>query len=287
MTPLLLLFLFTAFGQPDKPPKQIPALPNLPTSKTWPLKRDPRPQTPKSSTWPRTQKPTTEPDKRGSLKRYEVQEFPPRPLTPPPAGAEGGEEQPSTSTTSPAGAEGGEQQQPLSLFEGKVGQILKEFQSTEETYVLSLMELEEKMEERLDLFEQEIIGLLKIIFEKHNGFLKKLIHANTHTSVRLVYIALNELIDLMENKELRKAYVTFIVKVSKWVKLLDKLNPKPRKNKLLSEIGALIITPMQRLPRYELLLKDLLKTPVFKDNQNAKRALDACVKTAKHINKRV
>ncbi|ELP85808.1 hypothetical protein EIN_281790 [Entamoeba invadens IP1] len=159
-----------------------------------------------------------------------------------------------------------------------------ELQTTEESFVLGLVELEEYMEKHPEIFKPKYITIVQFLINKHNNFLKKLILANTEKKVSLIITALEDFTLFMLEIEMKNTYVKFIGAINKWLKTLEKYNPFPRKNRELSIIGGLILLPMQRLPRYELLLLDLIKSPQLQGNVVVKRALDASKEMANYVN---
>ncbi|ELP92352.1 hypothetical protein EIN_123830 [Entamoeba invadens IP1] len=140
------------------------------------------------------------------------------------------------------------------------------------------------MEKHPEIFKHRHITVVQFLQRKHNGFLKKLILANTEKKVSFILKALEEFTLFMADKEMKNMYVKFIGAMDGWLKTLEKHNPWPRKNRELSIVAGLLLLPMQRLPRYELLLMDLIKSPQLQGNIDVKRALDSSKEMANHVN---
>eukprot|EP01119_Soliformovum_irregulare_P011525 TRINITY_DN2902_c0_g1_i2.p1 TRINITY_DN2902_c0_g1~~TRINITY_DN2902_c0_g1_i2.p1 ORF type:complete len:493 (-),score=117.27 TRINITY_DN2902_c0_g1_i2:34-1512(-) len=178
--------------------------------------------------------------------------------------------------------------------------IVKEIQFTEKNYLNVLRNVVEEFLNPLytaDILSPELIstvfGPMESLYEYHQGFLKSLSSRVEawgpsqkigdlfldKTDFLVIYSEYannfnTAMYTLAEQKEKNRLFANFVKTVEQ--------NPMVK----MQDLGSLLIEPIQRIPRYQMLLKDLLKntTPSHPDQANITKALEKIETIASYIN---
>jgi len=188
--------------------------------------------------------------------------------------------------------------QPAKLTEVQLlDRVITEIVDTEKDYLKNLKLVIEgykkKMEERGNLFPkeqiQELFGNIEDIYSFHVEFAKKL-EASAHSTARDVGLT------FLQEKEKFKIYSHYCTNHPKSTALLEEYNKTPNYKaflvgcKLLIDqilpLEGFLLTPIQRLCKYPLLLKEMLKytpegTPEY---QNTQKAMGSMKEAASFVN---
>eukprot|EP01125_Pyxidicula_operculata_P015030 TRINITY_DN5079_c0_g4_i1.p1 TRINITY_DN5079_c0_g4~~TRINITY_DN5079_c0_g4_i1.p1 ORF type:complete len:1822 (+),score=626.20 TRINITY_DN5079_c0_g4_i1:45-5510(+) len=183
--------------------------------------------------------------------------------------------------------------------------IAKEILHTEESYVKSLAELYEGWERPLRIaceVDAPILGILEI----------DSIFSNTQSILHLHKIILNQLRDrfkswnensiigdiFVQNSPVLKLYVKYVNNFDQSTQTIENATNKNKKfvhfvdvtggnapDPKISKLNSLLIQPIQRIPRYEMLLSNLLDntTPNHPDIENLKIALSKVKEIAEFV----
>jgi len=190
-------------------------------------------------------------------------------------------------------------------FSAQRQHIFNEILQTEETYLSGLIELVEQIYEPVKNEDMSLLdptltkslfpgGHITIIYKAHNDFINDLRAKKNewsfHQPVGDLFLRMcgflrlythyaetyTQIEEALEQLRKEKKFMNFIK--DKW----PNLDP-------VVKLSSLLITPIQRIPRYQMLIESLFKN-TWKSHEDYKKLSDAheeIIKTAKHVNDKV